>query len=162
MFHTFLDIFCIHSYVSGVEPSDLFFFKDPRRINSWVHLHVVSGGMEALHKSNITEKKKMLAADLRGSDNQQMETKWHLSFTSQTEVDEMTWGFGIKLEYLFYLSLKIAQKNIPDHITLKCLPAPQQHESATLSLHPSNKRPSLTGSKEFDFCLHQRLKTKGG
>lgn len=138
-----------------------FFFQvrlGPRRVNSWVHLHVVSGGMEALHKSNITEKK-MLAAVLSvkgtqgDSDNQQMETKWHLSFPRRTEVDEMTRVFGIKPEYRFYLSLKIAQKNIPYHITLKWLPAPQHHESAALSLHSSNKRPSLTGPKEFDFCL---------
>lgn len=102
----------------------------------------------------------MLAAVLRvkgtqaDSDNQQMETKWHPSFPSPTEVDDRTRVFGTKPAYLFYLSLKIAQKNIPDHITLKWLAAPQHHESAALSLHSSDKRAGLTGPKEFDFCLH--------
>lgn len=58
------DLSCIHYYLSGVEPSDLLKIKlGLRMINSCVHLHVVSGGMEAFYKSNMTEKK-MLAAEL--------------------------------------------------------------------------------------------------
>lgn len=44
---------------SGAEPWDHHFKArlSPRRINSWVHLHVVSGGMEAFHMGNVQWRK---------------------------------------------------------------------------------------------------------
>lgn len=119
-----------------------------------VHLHVVSGGMEAhnwegrglLRTCQRNEHWDMLAIN-----------RWRqngiLPLHTKSDVEWMTRAVGIKLEYLFYSSLKIAQKNVPYQIT-KCLPAPQWHEA--LSRHSLNKRPSST-ARVFDWRNKYRI-----
>lgn len=121
-------------------------------VNCWVNLHVVSGGMEALHKSNITGKK-MLVADLeakwtlRESNNQQMKTELNRSGWSDMGVLDKT-----------RISVLVVSENSTEEYPWSHYVQVPACSTTTWERCPfptlNKQKTQLDWTQEFDFCLH--------